>query len=264
MCLGQVRSVLNCGLKSVQGCGPAPLAAELVAQLSLCPSSQAPYSPRQALHCGRPFPVCPRRLTLPSSGLACGQPLKSNVRRHLKALVREPLPRVGRRVVLRRLGREDLSAFQAYRTDEAVGRYQGWLVQIDAHALAFIEEMSHAVLFPSGSWVQLAVAETNSNELIGDVGVCVATDGKSAELGFTISPRFQGRGLGTEALLEAIALVFKLSSAVQAICVTDARNTPSIRLLERAGMQRTASAEAVFRGEHCIEHTYSILRHDGA
>lgn len=183
---------------------------------------------------------------------------------HLEALVFDPLPRIGRRVVLRRLCRADLSAFQAYRSNEAVGRYQGWSVQTDAQALAFIEEMSNAVLFPSGSWVQLAVAEPEANGLIGDIGVCVAADGASAELGFTISPWFQGQGLGTEALREAIGLVFERSLAVQAICVTDARNTPSIRLLERAKMQRTATAEVVFRGEPCIEHTYAVFRHDGA
>jgi RimJ/RimL family protein N-acetyltransferase len=137
-------------------------------------------------------------------------------------------------------------------------------VQTDAQALAFIEEMSNAVLFPSGRWVQLAVAEPEANRLIGDIGVCVAADGASAELGFTISPRFQGQGLGTEALREAIGLVFERSSAVRAICVTDARNTRSIHLLERAKMRRTATAEAVFRGEPCIEHTYAVFRHDGA
>jgi RimJ/RimL family protein N-acetyltransferase len=178
--------------------------------------------------------------------------------------VLDPLPRVGRRVVLRRLKPADLPAFQAYRSDEGVGRYQGWSAQTNLQALAFIEKMGDAVLFPSRSWVQLAVAEPETNGLIGDIGFCVTSDGASVELGFTISPAFQRRGLGTEALREAVGLLFEHSSAVQAFCVTDARNIPSIRLLERAQMQRTATAGAVLRGEPCIEHTYAIFRHDGA
>jgi RimJ/RimL family protein N-acetyltransferase len=108
--------------------------------------------------------------------------------------------------------------------------------------------------------VQLAVADPETNELIGDIGFCVAADGESAELGFTISPAFQRRGLGTEALREAVGLLFEHSSVVRVICVTDARNIPSIRLLEGAKMQRTATAGVVFRGEH----TYTLFRHYGA
>ena len=179
-------------------------------------------------------------------------------------MILEPLPKIARRVALRRLGRADLPAFQAYRNSEPVGRFQGWSAQRDKQALAFIEEMSKAVLFPIGSWVQLAVASRDTNELIGDLGICVAANGESAELGLTVSPRFQGQGLGTEALLEAFGLVFEHSSAAQVICVADARNIPSIRLLERARMQRAATAEAVFRGKPCIEYTYAAFRHDVA
>ena len=175
----------------------------------------------------------------------------------------DPLPRVGRRVILRRLDPLDLPAFQAYRTDKGVGRYQGWAAQTDLQALEFIERMGNAVLFQSRSWVQLAVADPETNELIGDTGFCVAADGASAELGFTISPAFQRRGLGTEALREAVGLLFEHSSAVRVICITDARNIPSIRLLEGAQMQRTATAGVVFRGEPCIEHTYTLFRHHG-
>jgi RimJ/RimL family protein N-acetyltransferase len=171
---------------------------------------------------------------------------------------------LGARVVLRRLVPADLAAFQAYRNDDAVGRYQGWSAQTDAQALAFIDEMSSAVLFPEGTWVQMAVADRETNGLIGDIGVCLAAGGRSAELGFTIAPRFQGQGLGTEAVREAVALIFEQSPAVQIVCVTDARNDPSVRLLERAGMRKIASAEAVFRGEVCVEHTYAVFGHDRA
>jgi RimJ/RimL family protein N-acetyltransferase len=43
----------------------------------------------------------------------------------------------------------------------------------------------------------------------------VAADGASAEVGVTISPSFQKQGIGTEALREAIALLFGHSSAAK-------------------------------------------------
>lgn len=174
----------------------------------------------------------------------------------------DPLPRNGRTLLLRRLGRTDLPAFQAYRSDETVGRYQGWSAQTDEQALAFIEEMNSAPLFPRGRWMQLAVADRETNGVIGDIGICVSADGRSAEAGFTISPRYQRRGLGTEALREAIALILEHSPVMQIVCITDARNTPSIRLLERVPMRRIATAEAVFRGEPCVEHTYAAFREE--
>jgi len=122
--------------------------------------------------------------------------------------------------------RADLAAFQAYRNDETVGRYQGWSAQPDPQAPAFIEEMGNAVLFPRGKWVQLAVADRDTNRLIGDVGACLASDGRTAELGFSISPRSQRQGLGTEAVHEAIALLFEHTPGSFA-SPTDATSRPS-------------------------------------
>ena len=172
----------------------------------------------------------------------------------------DPLPRVGARIALRRLQTADLAAFQAYRTDATVGLYQGWSSQTDAEASAFIDSMRGLPLFPAGDWVQLAIADRASDQLAGDLGICVSADGRSAEIGFTVSPRFQGRGLGGEALRSAIALVFERSPVEEIVCITDARNAASIRLLERAGLRRAATAEAVFKGEPCTEHTYKASR----
>ena len=173
---------------------------------------------------------------------------------------RDPLPRPADRVVLRRLRPADLPAFQAYRGDPVVGRYQGWTAQTDREALAFIETMSRPPLFPRGSWLQLAIADRKGDGLAGDIGICVAGDGSAAELGITLSPGLQGRGLATEALGEAVALVFEHSPAGQVVCVADARNDACLRLLERAGMRRVASTEALFKGEPCTEHTYVLFR----
>ena len=170
------------------------------------------------------------------------------------------LPRLGAQTLLRRLASTDLAAFQCYRHDPEVGKYQGWTAQSDALAARFIREMQGAALFFPGQWFQLGISERDSNLLIGDIGLCLAADKTHAEIGFSLNARAQGRGLATDAVRTAIALVFECTEAKQIIGVTDSRNLPSIKLLERVGMQRSASADAVFRGEPCVEYTYVMVR----
>ena len=59
--------------------------------------------------------------------------------------------------MLRRLRADDLAAFQAYRHDPEVGRWQGWTPRPDAEALAFLNEMAAAPPFAPGGWTQVAV-----------------------------------------------------------------------------------------------------------
>jgi len=44
------------------------------------------------------------------------------------------------------------------------------------------------------------------------------------------------------------------------VAITDARNSTAIRLLERIGMRRLRTRDAVFRGEACREHSYALSR----
>ena len=172
----------------------------------------------------------------------------------------DPLPRVMGRVVLRRLALADLRRFQAYRHDPDVGRYQGWEPQPDHEATQFIEAMSRVDLFPRGAWFQLGIADASTNELIGDVGVCVDADARRAEVGFTIARAAQGRGLGTEAVRGLIQFIFEQTAVAEVVAVTDQRNIPAARLLERIGMRNMETLHTSFRGEPCIEHVWTISR----
>ena len=172
----------------------------------------------------------------------------------------DPLPRSSGRITLRRLAPSDLSACQRYRQNSEAGLYQGWEPQSDADAARFLADMSHATIFPPGEWVQLGIADCHTNALIGDVGICVDADGQSAEIGFTVDLAAQGTGRGSEAVRETIALVFERTVVARIVAVTDARNLRSIRLLERVGMRRDATVDAMFRGEPCTEHIYVVER----
>jgi len=172
----------------------------------------------------------------------------------------ELLPHSGPGFVLRRLSTGDLAAFQAYRHDEKLGRYQGWLPTSDEQAFAFLAEMSTAPFPNPGHWFQFGIAEPGRQRLIGDIGVFLDRDATFAEIGFTLARSAQGRGVATAAIRAVIEHIFECSAAQRVIGVTDARNLPSMRLMERVGMRITATNEAVFRGEDCVEHTYSVIR----
>jgi RimJ/RimL family protein N-acetyltransferase len=172
------------------------------------------------------------------------------------------LPRSGAGFILRRLSTGDLAEFQAYRHDKELGRYQGWLPTADEQAFAFLSEMNIAPFPNPGHWIQFGIAEPERQRLIGDIGVFLDQDATYAEIGFTLSRSAQGRGVATAAIRAVIELIFECSAAERVIGVTDARNLPSMRLLERVGMRMTETNQAVFRGEACVEHTYTVTRAD--
>ncbi len=181
----------------------------------------------------------------------------------MKPAQSDPLPLAYGRVSLRRLVLADLPTFQAYRQDANVGRYQGWEPQSDRDAAQFITDMSGIALFPQGQWIQLAIAACDCRTTAHRrLGICVAKDGTSAEVGFTLASAAQGMGFGTDAVKAAIRLTFDHAPVAQIVAVTDARNLPALRLLERVGMRRVNTVAAVFRGQPCVEHIYALTRGD--
>jgi ribosomal-protein-alanine N-acetyltransferase len=161
-------------------------------------------------------------------------------------------------VTLRRLRPDDLARLQAYRTDSEVGRYQGWEPMSDAEAAAMIAEMAAAPCPTLGDWVQIAIADAETDALLGDIGLHVSDSGEEAELGITLSPHAQGRGLAQEAARALIAGLAADTAVRRLVGITDARNAPSARLLERLGMTFEAEEETVFRGEPCRERRYAL------
>lgn len=172
----------------------------------------------------------------------------------------ELLPRRGEGFILRRLAKDDLPEFQAYRHDPQLGRYQGWSVMSDEEAAVFLTEMDTVPLFNPGHWTQIGVADPHTRRLIGDIGMCLHQDGRHAEVGVTLARHAQGRGIATAAVSDAIGLIFSATGVDRVLAISDARNASSIRLLERVGMQRVEITHSVIRGERCVEYVYSVLR----
>lgn len=161
---------------------------------------------------------------------------------------------------LRRLHPSDLDAFQAYRGIPELGRYQGWSPMSEAEGLTFLTEMEVATLFQPGQWVQLGIADPRTDVLVGDIGLYLSDDSQTGEVGFTLAPSAQGRGIASAAVREALQLFCTATPVAQIIGITDTRNTPSVRLLERLGFECRETRHAVFRGEECTERVFVLPR----
>lgn len=168
----------------------------------------------------------------------------------------DALPHAGLRVRLRRLRADDLQAFHAYRSDAEVARYQGWQPMDAAAAAAFIAAMADSPFCPPGAWCQIGIADTAGDRLLGDIGLHLHADGALLDIGYSLARAAQGRGLASEAVRLALDVVFTHTAAAGVRAVTDVRNTPSVRLLQRLGFGLQATQQAVFRGEPCSEHVF--------
>jgi RimJ/RimL family protein N-acetyltransferase len=165
------------------------------------------------------------------------------------------------RVLLRRFTDDDLPIFLAYRNDPEVARYQSWETTSEAEARDFIQEQKHAQPGIPGAWFQIAIELEETSELIGDCALKIFADARQAELGFTLSQAYQGRGLAFEAVSGVLDYVFKTLQLHRVIAITDCENAASIALLARLGMRREGHfiQNTWFKGKWGDEYLYAIL-----
>jgi RimJ/RimL family protein N-acetyltransferase len=170
------------------------------------------------------------------------------------------LPHRTERLVLRTLRASDLHAFLAFRARPDVARYQGWVPMSEEDACSFLVLEGTAAPLEPGKWRQIGIATSHDDALIGDMGILLSDDGTTAEIGISMNPHHQGRGLGSEATRGLIALIFAGTAAHRVIARTDARNEAGIRSLLKVGMRLVATRAAEYKGEVCDEHEFAIER----
>jgi RimJ/RimL family protein N-acetyltransferase len=99
-------------------------------------------------------------------------------------------------------------------------------------SIALITAMQLRAAPDSDGWQQFAVT-THNGRYLGDLGVRFSPPwNATCELGFAIDPALRGRGLASEATGLMVARLFKAGRR-RVVAVTDARNRPAQRVLER-------------------------------
>ena len=167
------------------------------------------------------------------------------------------LPLSTLRLKLRRFESADLEPFFGYRSQTAIGRYQGWIPLTLEDAAEFVAEQRVSTLDLPGRWFHIAITLRASNAIIGDVGLSPVTRDE-VEIGVTLAPEAQGHGYAAEAV-EAIARTLFRAKAISTLrALTDARNVKSIALLERLGFEHQRTTSEIFHGQWRQQHRYAL------
>jgi RimJ/RimL family protein N-acetyltransferase len=114
--------------------------------------------------------------------------------------------------------------------------------------------------YEPGTWRQLAIAELETDQLIGDMGICLSHDCAQAEFGLSITSSAQRKGYGVECVRGLLHLLFATTPITQVVANTDIRNLACRAVLERSGMQHVDTRQAEYKGENCTEFWYRIKR----
>jgi RimJ/RimL family protein N-acetyltransferase len=169
------------------------------------------------------------------------------------------------RLILRRFRPSDLPVFSAYRSDPQVARYQDWESWSSHEGRLFFDQQMTLHPDVPGTWFQMAVELVGTGALIGDCGLHTVGDRPGqAEIGFTMAGGYQCKGYATEAVICLLEYVFGKLAKHRVVAVTDSRNAPAARLLERVGMRREGHfiENVWFKGGWCDEYQYALLERE--
>ncbi len=167
------------------------------------------------------------------------------------------------RLQIRNLQPKDLDGFFAYRQLPEIALYQGFNVMEKAACKAFIAKYSAKTLGSPGEWVQYAIAWNDSDEIVGDCAIRhKSPDTRIAEIGMSISPTHQKKGIAKEAMKGIVDWLFNEKEIHRIEEITDAENLAAVQLLESLGFRQEGHfiENIWFNGKWGSEYQYAILR----
>ena len=163
------------------------------------------------------------------------------------------------RLKLRVMSKEDLPSLKRWISDESIYRYWGKRPSKAEKnpELLFRTTESHTKSF------HLGIEEKESGALIGDLWVHLIVNDRMANVAIRLSPDFQGRGYGTEALSCATAFVFENTELKRLQAEVDVRNVPSWKMFEKCGYRREGLIrQGKMVNVWCDYYIYGILSSD--
>jgi len=168
------------------------------------------------------------------------------------------------RLTLRFTDPADAEAMLAYKSRADVVRYVPYPpLTIDqiAERLAEGGRWSRRTLSAEGDAITIAVVETSTSQLVGDVALIWASDvHRAIEIGYILAPEFMGRGYATEATAALLTIAFDEFNAHRVIATVDVRNSQSFPVLERLRMRCEARhvSDHWIKGEWVSTLVYAI------
>jgi len=150
----------------------------------------------------------------------------------------------------------------AYRADPEVSRYQSWQPKSVDEVRRFIDGLQSVPFDTPGTWFQFGIRLRDSGSLVGDTGIHFpAAQTHQAEIGITVAPGHQTRGIATEAVRGLLERLFAPPAKHRVYGSVDPRNQASVALLARVGMRQEAHFRRSLwlRGEWVDDLVFAIL-----
>ena len=163
------------------------------------------------------------------------------------------------RLILREFELDDLAGLHAMMSRADVVRYVPWEPRDEAAVRSVLAARLNGEVKGISVAVELGGQD---GTLVGDISLFgYVPDHRTAEIGFLFHPDHHGQGLANEAVGAVIGAAFAELGLHRIIGRSDARNVPSLRLMERLGMRREAHLieNGFFKGEWSDEMDYAIL-----
>lgn len=150
------------------------------------------------------------------------------------------------RLIIRTLKMKDKNEFFQYRSLPEVYQYQGWRPKDIEEIEEFINKNVSICPNTKNTWLQLAVC-LKEGKLIGDIGIHFIDDDYQIEIGYTLSPEYQGNGYAVEAVKAVINYAFTVFKKHRITASVDPDNIKSIKLLQKIGFRKEAHFIKSFR-----------------
>jgi ribosomal-protein-alanine N-acetyltransferase len=167
------------------------------------------------------------------------------------------------RLIIRNLMITDLDNFHQYRSNQEVTKYQGLDVMTKEACLDFILLQSQKQFGKAGEWVQYAIENEKTKQLIGDCAIKLDQyDIRLAEIGITISDLHQKKGYAKEALTGILDWLFETQNIHRITEIVDAENGASIHLLKSLNFKQEGHfiENIFFKGKWGSEFQFAMLK----
>ena len=169
------------------------------------------------------------------------------------------------RFVIRNFSVDDVDAYWAIRNDPSVAEFQSWSLPYPVekskeHIARFIE----LAKFTDGESFGYVIADPVIDVMLGDIVVILGWAGRSAEIGYSLTPEARGRGIATDAVRHIIRHLFDVVEVRRIHASLHPDNVASMMLLERLGFVYEGTA----RQSHWVDDVctddphFGLLRSD--
>ena len=169
------------------------------------------------------------------------------------------------RLIIRNMMIRDLDNFHQYRSNPDVTKYQGFDVMGKDACANFINAQIEKQFGTAGEWVQYAIENKETNQLVGDCAIKLdQNDTRLAEIGITISHLHHKKGYAKETLAGILDWLFDTQNIHRITEIVDAENIASINLLKSLNFKQEGHfvENIFFKGKWGSELQFAMLKRE--